>query len=118
MQTLTTRQQTGGHAMTTLIVLFNLREGVDPESYEQWAAKTDLPTVRKLRHCRSFDLFRGKELLGTDEPTPFQYVELIEIDDLAAFREETATETMRRVATEFRTFADRPQFMVMERLEA
>ena len=104
--------------MTTLIVLFNLREGVSPETYERWAAETDLPTVRTLRHCRSFDVFRGLNLLGTDQPTPFQYVEVIEIDDLPAFREEASTETMRRVASEFRTFADRPQFMVMERLDA
>ena len=104
--------------MTTLIVLFNLREGVTPECYERWAAETDLPTVRRLSHCRAFNLYRGLGLLGTDRPAPYQYVEVIEVDDLPSFREETATATMRRVAAEFRTFADQPQFMVMERVDA
>ena len=34
--------------MTNVIVLFNLRDGVDRSEYENGAKSTDLPTVRGL----------------------------------------------------------------------
>ena len=104
--------------MTTLIVLFNLKTEADAAEYERWAAATDLPTVRGLDNCKRFDVYRTSGLLGSDEPAPYEYVEIINIADLAAFRQETARDTMRRVAAEFREFAYNPKFLVTERLDA
>lgn len=104
--------------MTTLIVLFNLKEDADIASYETWAKNTDLPTVRGLANCERFDVYRTSNLLGKDDPAPYQYVECIDITDMTGFRQETQTEIMKSVAAEFRTFADNPMFMVSENIES
>lgn len=104
--------------MTTVIVLFNLKDDADVAAYEQWALTTDLPTVRGLNHCSGFDLYRGSGMLGSDAPPAYQYIEIIHLDDLAGFREECATDTMKKVAGEFQAFADKPQFIVTERLSS
>lgn len=102
--------------MTTLIVLFNLKGDADVAAYERWAAEVDMATVRRLEHCEHFEVYRAGSVLGSDAAPPYQYVEVIEVSDLAAFRAEAASETMRQVAAQFREFADNPVFMVTERL--
>ncbi len=100
---------------TTLIVLFNLKPGVSVERYEAWARATDLPIVRGLESIGSFDVYKASGLLS-GAPSPFAYVEVIRVDDMGTFREEVATETMRKVASEFREFADDPKFIVTQPL--
>ena len=101
--------------MTTLIVLFNLKKDVKSEAYEEWAKSTDLPVVRGLKSVDSFEVYRSQGLFGSDVAAPYQYVEVIEIVDLDKFGEEVATDTMGRVASEFRAFADNPVFMLASR---
>lgn len=103
--------------MTTLIVLFKLKSGADAAAYEKWAAETDIATVRGLDNCDGFDLFRCDGTLGGDS-APYDYVEIISISDLAAFRQEAQSDTMRSVAGQFREFADNPVFMVTEQVAA
>ena len=103
--------------MTTLIVLFNLKPGASADAYERWAVETDIATVRSLDNCDGFDLFRCSGTLGGDA-APYNYVEIISISDLAAFREEAQSDTMRSVAGQFRDFADNPLFMVTEQVAA
>ena len=55
-------------------------------------------------------------MLGSDATPPYQYVEIIQVDDMAKFGEEVATDTMRQVAGEFQQFADAPQFILTESL--
>ena len=100
----------------TLIVLFRLKPGTDVSAYEAWAKSTDLPVVRKLPSVASFEIFRSESLLGSDDKPPYDYVEAIEISDLPGFGTDVATETMRRVAAEFRGFADNPVFMLTGRI--
>lgn len=101
--------------MPTLIVLFNLKPGASVEQYEAWAKSTDLPIVRALPSVASFDVFRAQGLLS-GAPSPYAYVEIIELRDLAGFRADVAPETMRRVAAQFREFADDPKFILAERI--
>ena len=54
--------------MTPIIVLFNLKAGVTPESYEAWAKSTDLPIVRGLKSIGSFDVYKTKGLLRGGDP--------------------------------------------------
>lgn len=103
--------------MTTLIVLFNLQSDADVAAYENWAKNTDLTTVRGLGNCESFDVYRTLSLFGKDDAAPYQYVEIIQITDLAGFKQETQSDTMKAVAAEFRTFADSPIFMLSENIE-
>ncbi|MFV8784250.1 REDY-like protein HapK [Microbulbifer sp. SA54] len=99
---------------TTIVVLFNLKPGVSPSDYEQWAKTTDLPTVRKLGSVDQFSVLRTTGLLGTDVPAPYQYVELLVVNDMEALGADVSSETMQRVAAEFQQFADNPQFMLTE----
>jgi hypothetical protein len=102
-------------APTTLIVLFNLKPGVTVERYEAWARATDLPIVRGLQSIGSFDVYKASGLLS-GAPSPYAYVEVIRVDDMGTFRAEVATETMQKVAAQFREFADDPKFIVTSAL--
>ncbi len=104
--------------MQTLIVLFNLKDGADADTYEEWAKARDLPGVRALKNCERFDVLRTTGVFGTDAAAPYQYVEIIDITDLAEFRSEAGSEAMQSVVAEFREFADQPIFMVSENIEA
>ncbi|GAA5525472.1 hypothetical protein Maes01_02042 [Microbulbifer aestuariivivens] len=99
---------------TTIVVLFNLKPGVSPSDYEQWAKTTDLPTVRKLGSVDDFSVLRTTGLLGTDASAPYQYVELLVVNDMEKLGADVSSETMQRVAAEFQQFADNPQFMLTE----
>lgn len=103
--------------MAKLIVLFNLQDGADRAEYESWAKSTDLPIVRDLGSVNSFEVYKVDSLLGTDAQAPYQYVEVIEVNDMELFGSEVATDTMRRVAGEFRGFADNPVFMLSNSIE-
>jgi hypothetical protein len=102
--------------MKTLIVLFRLKPGTDVSAYEAWARSTDLPVVRGLPSVDGFEIFRANGLLGSDAAVPYDYIEMIGIRDTAQFGVDVATETMRRVAGEFRQFADNPVFMLTDRI--
>jgi uncharacterized protein (TIGR02118 family) len=102
--------------MTTVVVLFNLLPGTDPSAYESWARSVDLPTVRRLPGCAGFEVLRTHGQLGGQPDAPYQYVELIEVEDMGAFREAVRMPEMQAVAARFRTFADRPVFMLTEGL--
>ncbi|WP_226660880.1 REDY-like protein HapK [Microbulbifer aggregans] len=99
---------------TTIVVLFNLKPGVSPSDYEQWARTTDLPTVQKLGSIDDFSVLRTTGLLGTDAPAPYQYVELLVVNDMEGLGADVSSETMQRVAAEFQQFADNPKFMLTE----
>jgi hypothetical protein len=98
--------------MKSLVVLFRLKPGAGREAYEAWARDTDLPVVRGLPSVATFDLYRTEGLLGGAGPAPFDYVEVIGIRDAERFGQDVATATMRKVAAEFRTFAEDPVFML------
>jgi hypothetical protein len=103
--------------MTKIVVLFNLKPGVDPSEYEAWARSTDLPIVRGLDSIESFSVFRASGLLGSHENSPYQYVEVISVGDMARFGEEVASETMQKVASEFQERADNPLFLMTESID-
>jgi hypothetical protein len=104
--------------MNTIIVLFNLQNQRERDAYERWARETDLPTVRRLDSVDGFDGLRATGLLGSDQAPPYQYIEVIRINDMARFGEEVGTPTMQQVASEFRAFAKDPLFIVCDALDA
>ena len=104
--------------MATIIVLFNLKQGIRREDYEQWAKTTDLPIVRGLGSVDGFDVFRSSGLFGSDNPAPYDYIELIAINDSEAFVRDIGEQTMTKVAAQFQSFADNPQFLMTEKLTA
>lgn len=102
---------------TTIVVLFNLKAGVKAADYEAWARSTDLPIVNRLASVDSFKVFRSTGLLGSDAAPPFQYVEVLVVNDMGKLGADIGTETMQRVAGEFRQFADNPLFIMTDELK-
>jgi len=104
-------------ATTRIIVLFNLKPGVDRSAYEAWARSTDLPIVNALASVERFTVHAVTSLLGSEAPAPYQFVEIIDVADMALFGEETTSKTMTRVAGEFQQWAD-PVFMLTDEIAA
>lgn len=103
--------------MTTIIVLFNLKAGVSREDYEAWAKNTDLATVRKLESIDAFNVYRANGVLGSEDKSPYEYIEIIQVADMEKFGAEVATDTMTKVAGEFQAVADNPTFILTESIE-
>lgn len=103
--------------MTTIIVLFNLKSDASKAAYESWAKTTDLRIVRKLKSIDSFEVFKSQGLLGSDAKPPYQYVEVLQVNDMDVFGAETSTDQMGEVAKQFQSFADNPLFMLTENIE-
>ena len=99
--------------MTRIVVLFNLREGVDPEAYEAWARGTDAPTVTALGSVASFTVHRATGLLGGGA-APYAYVEILDVADMDGLMADIGSETMQAISAAFQGFADNPQFIVTE----
>jgi len=103
--------------ITTILVLFNLKENCSIDTYEHWAKTTDLQIVRKLKSIHRFDVFRCTGLLGNDETPPYEYGEILEINNMDRFNRDISTETMQKVAEQFQDFADNPLFILTENIE-
>lgn len=104
--------------MTRIVVLFNLKAGVDPEVYEAWARSTDIPVVNGLDSIGAFSVHATTGVLGSDAKPPYAYVEVIDVADMETFGSDIATETMKKISAEFQTFADNPTFIMTRTLEA
>lgn len=98
-----------------IIVLFNLKPGVDRAAYEAWARATDLPTVNGLGSVAGFEVLRAQGLLGSEAAPPYAYIEILEVKDMEAFGRDIATQAMREVAAAFQSMAD-AQFILTEAL--
>lgn len=103
--------------MQKILVLFNLRDGVDPETYEAWARDVDLPTARSLGAVTSFNVYRSGGHMRTGEPGPYQYVEWLEITSPEALGADAQTEAMQAVIKAFGEYADNPEFILMNDIE-
>jgi len=99
----------------TLIVLFNLKNPAAAADYERWAREVDLPTAGALPSVERFELLKAKGLLGGGA-SPYQYVEIIRVKDMARFGVDVASAAMQRVAAQFQEFADNPLFLLTDPL--
>ncbi len=99
-----------------IIVLFNLKPGVDRDAYERWARDVDFPGVNALASVERFTLHRATGLFGSDAPSPYDYVEVIDIDTIDGFVADVTTDVFQAAAAPFRDFADNPIFILTEDL--
>ena len=102
--------------MKRIVVLFNLKDAGSAADYETWARSTDLPVVNGLDSVDGFSVHRASGMLGSDASPPYQYVEIIDVNDMELFGEEVSTDTMQKVAGEFQGFADAPLFILTDAL--
>jgi hypothetical protein len=101
--------------MAKIIVLFNLKAGVSVADYEKFARETDLPIVNALPSVDKFEVLKASGLLGGGE-SPYRYLEILEVNDMAQLGTDVSSETMQQVAATFRSMADNPLFIVTEAL--
>jgi hypothetical protein len=57
--------------MTTMVVLVNLKEGVNSEDYERWVLESYAPAVRSLPSVEDWRNHRISHLLGSDAAPPY-----------------------------------------------
>lgn len=99
-----------------IVVLFNLKEGVDPADYEAWARGTDIPGVNALTSVHGFTVHKATGMFGSDATPPYQYVEIIDIVAMEPFVADVTNPEFQKVAAAFGEFADNPQFILTEDL--
>ena len=93
-------------AGTRIFALFNLKDGVDPGRYEDWAKATDIPSVNAMSSVDSFEVFRTEKLLIGEGKPPYGYIETIDVNDMDRFFQEVSTEAAQKVAGEFQSMVD------------
>lgn len=86
-----------------IIVLFNLQDGKSAEDYEDWARTKDIPGVNGLGSVDSFEVFRSEGLLFSQSTPPYQYIEILDVNDMERFGEEAGSPDMTAIANEFQT---------------
>ncbi|MFT4256946.1 MAG: hypothetical protein QM599_08330 [Pseudoxanthomonas sp.] len=103
--------------MQTIIVLFNLKPGVSRAEYEAWARASDLPVVNGLASVEKFEVLKASGLLIGDGPSPYEYVEIIRVPDMAAFAADLADPAAQAGAAQFQQkYADNPLFILTSAL--
>lgn len=101
---------------TKIVALFNLKTGVQAADYEAWAKTTDLPSVNRLKSVDQFAVFKSIALLGSETKPPYQYIEIIDVNDMDLFGSDVASEPMQKIAGEFQTMADDLVFILTDQL--
>jgi REDY-like protein HapK len=99
-----------------IIVLFNLKPNASIADYEAWAKSKDIPTVKSLGSVSDFNILKMGNLLGTQTASPYQYCELISVENMDAFFADLQNDAVQEGAKVFNEFADNPLFIVSEKL--
>ena len=94
-----------------MIVLANLKDGVDPEDYERWILESYAPAVRNLTSVEDWRDYRVSGLLGSDAAPPYQYVVTLEVNDMEQLGRDMAGEEMQRLFSELHDLAEVTQIM-------
>ena len=100
--------------MPTVIVLVQLKSGVEPADYERWVMEGYAPAVRELPSVSDWRNHRVNNLLGSEEDPPHEYVVTLEVENLARLREDMAGGRMRALISELHGYAGVTQ-LVAER---
>jgi REDY-like protein HapK len=100
--------------MPKILVLFNLKSGVNTDEYESWAKSDDVPTVKSLDSVNDFHVLRSTMILGSDAAPPYKYFEIIEVNDLEKFFADVSTDAVQKGAAKFAEYADNPMFIVTD----
>lgn len=100
--------------MPTMIVLVNLKQGVEPGDYERWVGESYAPVARALPSVEDWRNHRVGGLLGTDAAPPYRYVVTAEITDMGHLGQDVEGEEMQRLLSELNEYAEVTQ-LVAER---
>lgn len=101
---------------TRIVALFNLKPDVSVSDYENWAKTKDIPTVNGLESVDAFDVFRSTGVLGSDAKPPYEYIEIIDVNDMEGFGGAVGTEAMQKIAAEFQAMTNDLVFILTDKL--
>ncbi len=105
--------------MSTLILRYRLNAGTSPSDFERWIVDIDHPAMRGLRRVKRFDTYKVTGLLMGEGTPSSDYIEIFEIDDMPGFTsEDMASETVQSVMGAFMGFANEPEFLVADVINA
>lgn len=79
--------------MAVVFFLNKLRSGVKGEDYERWVRDVDYPTARSLDTIKSYVVAKMDATLDGN-PSPYDYVERVEITNIDDYRKELADPKM------------------------
>ncbi|OUW85896.1 MULTISPECIES: REDY-like protein HapK [Hyphomonas] len=99
-----------------IIALFNLKPECSVADYEAWAKSKDIPTVNGLKSVDAFEVFKATGMLGTDDKSPYQYIETIDVNDMDGFGGDVSTDAMQKIAAEFQAMTSDLIFILTEKL--
>lgn len=102
--------------MTSMLVLFNLKADAVISDYENWAKAKDIPLVKSLKSVNDFKVLKMGNLLGSENKSPYQYAEIIEVNNMDDFFADISNEAVQAGAKQFNEFADNPLFIVANQL--
>ncbi|OFA29880.1 REDY-like protein HapK [Glaciecola punicea] len=102
--------------MTTIVVLFNLKASADVSAYQDWAKQIDIPTASGLPSVDVFEVLKSEGLLMSEGKPPYQYIEILKVNDMEQFGKDAGSEVMQKVAAQFQEFADNPLFIMTSKL--
>jgi hypothetical protein len=100
--------------MSNLIVLFNLKPGKGRADFENWAKGSDLPAVNSLKSVDGCKILRSNGLFGSGAAAPYQYVEVIEVNNMEGLFADFSGPIMQKITAQFREFTDDAVFIVAE----
>jgi hypothetical protein len=99
----------------TIILRYRLRSGVTQADFETWVRTTDQPVMRGLARVERFSTYRVTGLLMGEGSPSSDYLEVFEINDMAAFTgTDMPGETVQTIMGQFMGFADAPEFLVAQ----
>ncbi|MEW6472809.1 MAG: hypothetical protein AB1679_11110 [Actinomycetota bacterium] len=76
--------------MPVVFFLNKLNPDISPQDFECWVREVDYPTARSLTSIKSYVVARTPSTLDGN-PSPYDYVERVEVTDLDAYRHELGT---------------------------
>jgi hypothetical protein len=94
-----------------MIVLANLKDGVDPEDYERWILESYAPAVRNLTSVEDWRDYRVSGLLRSEAAPPYQYVVTLEVNNMEQLGRDMSGEEMQRHFSELHDLAEVTQIM-------
>jgi len=94
-----------------MIVLVNLKEGVNQEDYERWILDSYAPAVSSLSSVDDWRDYRVGGLLGSDAAPPYGYVVTLEITDPQELEREMGGEEIQRLFSELHELAEITQLI-------
>lgn len=104
--------------MAAIILTYSLQPGVAPADFEAWVKDQDHPAMRGLASVKRFETYKVTGLLMGEGTPSCDYVEVFELNDLAAFTgTDMPGETVQAVMGAFMGFAAEPQFLLAEAVD-